>query len=82
MEKNGNFDTDAEHIIDFLKVLPSIDAEPVRHGRWIDGNNFGWFTNSCSQCGYRRSTDVKTKGWNGWKYCPMCGCKMDEEVSK
>lgn len=58
--------------------VPTVDAEPVRHGHWIEGNNFHWYSNSCSCCGYTRTTDIKSNGWNQWKYCPMCGAKMDE----
>ena len=57
---------------------PTVEAVPVVHGHWIYGNDFHWYTASCSKCGYRRSTDIKAKNWNGWVYCPMCGAKMDE----
>ena len=51
----------------------------VKHGRWVYGNDFHWYTANCSLCGYRRSTDIKTsERWNGWRYCPNCGAKMDE----
>lgn len=51
----------------------------VRHGKWIYGNDFHWYTASCSACGYQRRTDIKATGWNQWKYCPNCGAKMDAE---
>ena len=56
-----------------------VDAEPVRHGHWIEGNSFHWYSNSCSCCGYTRTTDIKSNGWNQWKYCPNCGARMDGE---
>jgi len=58
---------------------PTVDAVPVRHGKWIYGNDFHWYTASCSECGYQRRTDIKADGWNQWKFCPMCGSRMDEE---
>lgn len=58
---------------------PTIDAVPVRHGKWIYGNDFHWYMASCSACGYQRRTDIKATGWNQWKYCPNCGAKMDAE---
>lgn len=61
-----------------IKAEPTVDAEPVRHGKWIYGNDFHWYTASCSACGYQRRTDIKATGWNQWKYCPNCGAKMDE----
>ena len=54
-------------------------ADPVRHGRWIYGQDFNWYTAHCSLCGYERRTDVKAKNWNMWGYCPNCGAKMDGE---
>lgn len=64
--------------MDDIDEMPTVDAEPVRHGHWIEGNNFHWYSNSCSCCGYTRTTDIKSNGWNQWKYCPNCGAKMDE----
>lgn len=61
-----------------IDLEPTVDAEPVIHGKWIYGNDFHWYTASCSACGYQRRTDIKATGWNQWKYCPNCGAKMDE----
>lgn len=58
-----------------ISKLPTIEAEPVRHGRWE--------RNTCSVCGnvnpttfmdmYGDYISVKTP------YCPKCGAKMDKE---
>lgn len=53
---------------------PTVDAEPVRHGKWIyidddivtDKPIF-----RCSECGEMRA--------NRCNYCPNCGAKMEEE---
>ena len=58
---------------------PTVDAVPVRHGKWIYSNDFHWYTASCNKCGYQRRTDIKAEGWNQWKFCPNCGAKMDAE---
>ena len=62
--------------------VPIIDAEPVRHGKWIkqkyedtDGSAIdGW---ECSVCGegvvWRSDDDINLE-----KYCYHCGAKMDE----
>ena len=58
-EEKEIFDT----IVD---MQPTIEAEPIRHGRWIDnGANY-----KCSNCGNTESyyTDC---------YCRVCGAKMD-----
>ena len=46
-----------------VKNAPTIEAEPVRHGRWECGG-------FCSECGIdneERKTD----------FCPNCGARMD-----
>lgn len=49
--------------------MPTIDAEPVRHGRWIRlGPN--WY--ECSACKERTSIFSGAKN-----YCPNCGAKME-----
>ena len=58
---------------------PTVDAEPVRHGHWIDMGDF----ESCSVC---HSTHLKEfqsyygkVEWVKTPYCPYCGAKMDAE---
>ena len=57
-----------------IRNAPTIDAEPVRHGKWThDG---GYFKNRwiCSECGYKWFS-TKESG----KFCANCGARMDEE---
>ena len=58
---------------------PTIDAEPVRHGRWIlekEPNGVPYCFH-CSICDSDfRYLGIKTV----YNYCPNCGAKMDEEV--
>lgn len=64
-----------ERMKEALDSAPTIEAEPVRHGRWImvrDRNNHPLGV-KCSECGRR----VKNSGEN---YCPKCGSKMDKEA--
>ena len=55
-----------------IKLRPSADVEPVRHGRWLsEGTGYNW-VHRCSVCGYK----------NGYvfdelNYCPYCGARMD-----
>ena len=57
----------------------TVDAEPVRHGRWIDSNNH-W---QCSECGvddlYAFAWDCDTGETSILQdyFCPHCGAKMD-----
>ncbi len=70
-----------------IQEQPTVDAEPVRHGKWIleqeeyDSYGYGnWNRWRCSCCGY-----IRTKGWaatsEGHKpkamLCEKCGAKMD-----
>ena len=62
-----------------IMKIPSAEVEPVKRGKWIYDNQFHWYRASCSECGYKRVTDIKAEKWNGWKYCPDCGAKMGTE---
>ena len=56
------------------KKMPTIDAEPVRHGKWIvcKGSN-GKDYRKCSEC-------LHTQEITGLlNYCPVCGARMDAE---
>ena len=60
-----------------LEKATAVDAEPVRHGRWL---NKGYITTAygsidtgdCSACG---AVDVPIEPYD--YYCPNCGAKMD-----
>ncbi len=56
---------------------PAIEAEPVRHGKWIKADSQQYFRKhypafTCSECGQRKDSQKK------WNYCPNCGARMDE----
>lgn len=56
-----------------LSYLPTIEAEPVRHGRWIERPNTKGQV-YCSECGtLEKITDNNFKS----RRCPNCGAKMD-----
>ena len=56
---------------------PGVDAEPVRHGKWILNKHYGDY--ECSACGEGdfRVWDFKEHNMN---YCPNCGAKMDGDA--
>lgn len=66
-----------DRAIDHFKRLPSAEVEPVKRGKWIYDDQFHWYRASCSECGYKRVTDIKAEKWNDWHYCPNCGAKME-----
>lgn len=56
---------------DDVSEAPTIDAEPIRHGKWIvDAEDFRhqieWY--KCSQCDFPTFT--------AYNYCPHCGALM------
>ena len=61
-----------------IEAAPAVDAEPVRHGRWI---NKGYITTAygsidiadCTACG---AIDVPIEPYED--YCPNCGAKMED----
>lgn len=59
-------------IPEIIKGIPTIETEPVRHGRWIFGSakTSCWMT--CSVCCKSQSVQTAT-----FSYCPNCGAKMD-----
>lgn len=59
--------------ISALEVSPAVDAEPVRHGKWLYvgyGKPDAW---DCSECGVMVAKQ--------YFYCPRCGARMDGDVS-
>lgn len=60
--------------ITMVKAAETIDAEPVRHGRWRINMEFADY--ECSVC---KQGDVISPYFERLKmnYCPNCGAKMD-----
>ena len=71
----------AKDIVLNMKTQPTIEVEPVRHGKWIKENivltslppQYRWH---CSECG---STKVGYDESVLTPYCPNCGAKMELE---
>ena len=58
-----------------ITYFPTADVEPVRHGRWENGNPI------CPVCGGDKFKDLDADIWCDWQpaFCPNCGAKMDLE---
>lgn len=57
-----------------IDKMPTIDAVPVKHGKWIKEDD-AIITGMCSVCGWNSifaETDVC-----GMPFCPNCGASMD-----
>ena len=65
-----------------INEAPTVDAEPMRHGKWLF-SDYDYFT--CSVCGGQYFTgadstkDAKAMLENNayYPYCPHCGARMD-----
>lgn len=69
-----DFVTDKCNNYKFLAEQPTIEAEPVRHGRWISKGEYA----VCTECGGRSGTQ-----YDGvepipleTQFCPNCGARM------
>ena len=66
------------YIEEYIDEQPTIDAEPVRHGRWVKIEGFP----CCSECGCSPA-DWEPKPNNPYglpPYCHACGAKMDTRL--
>ena len=61
-----------------VKKIQRIEAEPVKHARWIDQKHG---TYKCSSCGNLLDFGGVNAGRGDANYCPNCGSKMDEEIN-
>lgn len=66
--------TGYEIAIELIKRQPTIDAEPVRHGKWITEECLPGVA-VCSICGH----EIRGIGCQYTKYCDDCGARMDAE---
>ena len=71
----SNHRVEHKHFMRLICSQPTADVEPVRHAHWISDPDYPSHT-ICSNC----------KNWINMyqllNYCPNCGAKMDERVSK
>lgn len=66
----------------FYEVIqrqPTIDAEPVRHGKWLhpeeEDEEYHTVSCSCSVCGWK--FNLYEDDIDGAPYCAVCGAKME-----
>lgn len=67
-----------------IEKEPGEDVAPVIHAHWIPCNpELGDSCDNykCSACGEIRFLSLGTPLEDGFKYCPACAAKMDEEVN-
>lgn len=79
----GEFsEEDASKVRWLISHIPTVDAEPVRHGHWAtDKEDIEWGNSLkrkyCTNCGKRPHFDKEEREFVLTNYCPHCGAKMD-----
>ena len=75
-KEHGNlqFVLGIESVLEYAENLPTVDAEPVRHGKW---RNDG-IMEICSECNMP-TMQPHIARQPQFKICPYCGAKMDGE---
>lgn len=60
---------------------PAADVVPVIHGHWAKKDDH-WLKTyyECSVCNECYGLETSSPVEHGYKYCPNCGAKMDEEA--
>lgn len=60
-----------------IDKAPTIEAEPIRHGKWIDCTSSDHY--KCSKCGYKAPLWWDGEEYEEWlsQYCLHCGAKME-----
>lgn len=69
-----HFTAGYDEAIDHVMEFPAVEAEPVRHGRWVYGDDVDI---QCSECGKDAMSDWMKYTQIYSPYCPSCGAKMD-----
>lgn len=65
----------AHEIANIVKYAPTIDAEPVKHGKWIETDEWDEFSGRLYKC-----SNCKTFVLGYFdNYCPYCGAYMRGE---
>ncbi len=64
-------------VIGIIEGAQTVDAEPVRHGKWIRDE----FGARCGACGLYAYRDKFGQPWES-PYCPICGARMDNREER
>lgn len=65
----------------FIKKLPVVDVQEVKHAHWIFTDHYGYYHTPIYECSNCQKM-VEDNFIHIHKYCLHCGAKMDEEDGK
>lgn len=78
MAIKNNYPADkANALCKIIDSQPTVDAEPVRHGKWIEVHSIGETTYECSECREEFATIGGMPAEILYNYCSNCGAKME-----
>ena len=63
---------------DIINRMPTVDAVPVRHGKWMHLGGDEWCGSACGEIECTEGSWEHPLKDRGWKYCRTCGAKMEE----
>lgn len=79
---NDGEEHDGVTLQSIIDKMPTVDAEPVRHGHWCVTQAYP-HTVYCSEC-FKRFAQAHWQVWEDGSlprdYCPNCGAKMDGDM--
>ena len=62
-------------IIEDISRMPTVEAKPIIHAKWVSSKIPGSILSECSHCNF-------DCGAYSYEYCPYCGAKMDGEENE
>ena len=72
-------------IRDRLEALPTVDAVPARHGKWVDENGnrpygyrFNWLCSECGRPQHTSTAKLLKEFEEEHRWCHFYGARMDE----
>lgn len=71
-----NYGQGTADFLEYIDKEPTVDAEPVRHGHWINHFDDLFPEESTQECSVCHAEQMGTMLNDN--YCPNCGAKMDE----
>lgn len=78
MQVKASVETILNQFIDYIDHAPTVDAVPVKHGRWKCSDKYE--NAVCSVCGYDTGEAYGFGCGNGcYNFCPMCGADMRKD---
>ena len=87
VEQIGDERLHIDAVVHLIDDAPTVDAVPVRHGRWIVHHEKITFPTGekssggmlCSECGYKTHNKMHVMFGCPFKHCPNCGADMRKD---